>query len=108
MRCSSASAVCCIIYGERWTSRVSYSTFWWTIDETAAAAKRFFKRLLHGLRYKPRRLVTDGLRSYSVAQRAILPDARHRTSRDLNNRAENSHQPTRRSERQMQRFKWSD
>jgi putative transposase len=31
------------------------------------AAKRFFKRLLHGLKYKPRRLVTDGLRSYGVA-----------------------------------------
>ena len=45
-----------------------------------AAAKRFFKRLLHGLQYKPRRLVTDGLRSYGVAQRAILPDVRHRVS----------------------------
>jgi putative transposase len=72
------------------------------------AAKRFFKRLLDGLRYKPRRLVIDGLRSYGVAQRAILPDVRHRTSRYLNNRAENSHRPTRRRERQMQRFKSSD
>jgi putative transposase len=69
------------------------------------AAKRFFKHLLAGLDYKPRRLVTDGLRSYGVAQRAILPDVRHRTSRYLNNRAENSHRPTRRRERQMQRFK---
>jgi putative transposase len=50
-----------------------------------AAAKRFFKRLLHGLRYRPRRLVTDGLHSYGVARRAILPDVRHRTSRYLNN-----------------------
>ena len=48
-----------------------------------AAAKRFFKHLLHGLQYKPRRLVTDGLRSYGVAQRAIMPDVRHRTSRYL-------------------------
>ena len=70
-----------------------------------AAAKRFFKRLLHGLRYKPRRLITDDLRSYGVAQRAVLPGVRHRTSRYLNNRAENSHRPTRRRERQMQRFK---
>jgi len=69
------------------------------------AAKRFFKHLLGGLGYKPRRLVTDGLRSYGVAQRAILPEVRHRTSRYLNNRAENSHRPTRRRERQMQRFK---
>ena len=73
----------------------------------AAAAKRFFKRLLQGLQYKPRRLVTDGLRSYGVAHREILPDVRHRTSRYLNNRAENSHRPTRRRERQMQRFKSS-
>ena len=71
----------------------------------AAAAKRFFKRLLVGLRYTPRRLITDGLRSYGVAQRALLPDVRHRVSRYLNNRAENSHRPTRRRERQMQRFK---
>ncbi len=47
----------------------------------AAAAKRFFKRLLQGLRYKPRRLVTDGLRSYGVAPRALLPDVQHRKSR---------------------------
>ena len=70
-----------------------------------AAATRFFKRLLRGLKYKPRRLVTDGLRSYGVAQRAVLPDVRHRTSRYPNNRAENSHRPTRRRERQMQKFK---
>jgi transposase-like protein len=38
-----------------------------------AAAKRFFKHLLRGLQYKPRRLITDVLRSYGVAQRAILP-----------------------------------
>jgi putative transposase len=72
-----------------------------------AAAKRFFRRLLRGLKYKPRRLITDGLRSYGVAQRAVLPNVRHRTSRYLNNRAENSHRPTRRRERQMQRFKSS-
>jgi putative transposase len=71
----------------------------------ATAAKRFFRRLLAGLKYKPRKIVTDGLRSYGVAQREVLPDVRHRTSRYLNNRAENSHRPTRRRERQMQRFK---
>src|SRR5437763_3492454 len=48
------------------------------------AAKRFFKRLLHRLRYKPTRLMTDGLRSDGVARRAVLPDVRHRTSRHLN------------------------
>jgi putative transposase len=70
-----------------------------------AAAKRFFKRLLQGLQYRPKRLITDGLRSYGVARRALVPDVKHRTSRYLNNRAENSHRPTRRQERQMQRFK---
>ena len=71
----------------------------------AAAAKRFFKRLLAGLKFKPKRIVTDGLRSYGAAKREILLEVRHRTSRYLNNRAENSHRPTRRRERQMQRFK---
>ncbi|MBL6082250.1 IS6 family transposase [Belnapia sp. T18] len=71
----------------------------------ATAAKRFFERLLMGLKYKPRKLLTDGLRSYCVAQREVLSGVRHRTSRYLNNRAENSHRPTRRRERQMQRFK---
>jgi len=71
----------------------------------AVAAKRFFKRLLVGLKCKPRRLVTDGLRSYGTAHREVMPTVKHRTSRYLNNRAENSHRPTRRRERQMQRFK---
>jgi len=47
----------------------------------AAAAKRFFKHLLAGLRFKPRRLITDGLRSHGVARRDILPEVRHRTRR---------------------------
>jgi putative transposase len=53
----------------------------------------------------PRVLITDKLKSYGVAQREPLPDVEHRQSRYLNNRAENSHRPTRRRERQMQRFK---
>src|ERR1700692_4610368 len=69
------------------------------------AAKRFFRRLLRGLQYVPRVIVTDKLRSYGVAHRKLLPKVEHRQSRYLNNRAENSHRPTRRRERQMQRFK---
>jgi putative transposase len=69
------------------------------------AAKRFFRRLLVGLQYEPRVMVTDKLRSYGVAQRSLLPNVEHRQSRYLNNRAENSHRPTRRRERHMQRFK---
>ena len=71
----------------------------------ATAAKRFFKRLLKGLDYSPRVIITDKLKSYGVAKRELLPDVEHRQSRYLNNRAENSHRPTRRRERQMQRFK---
>ncbi len=71
----------------------------------AKAAKRFFKKLLEGLRYVPRVIVTDKLKSYAAAKRQILPAVEHRQSQYLNNRAEVSHQPTRRRERQMQRFK---
>ena len=71
----------------------------------AKAAKRFFKKLLMGLQYVPRVIVTDKVRSHGAAQRKILPGVEHRQSRYLNNRAEVSHQPTRRRERQMQRCK---
>jgi putative transposase len=71
----------------------------------AKAAKRFFRRLLKGLQYVPRVIATDKLRSYGVAQRQLLPKVKHRQSTYLNDRAENSHRPTRRRERQMQRFK---
>ncbi len=64
-----------------------------------AAAKRFFKRLLRRLHYSARVLVTDKLKSYGVARRELLPVVEHRESRYLDNRAENSHLPTRRRER---------
>jgi putative transposase len=69
------------------------------------AAKRFFKKLLKGLRYVPRVVVTDKLRSYGAALKEILPSVEHRQQKGLNNRAELSHQPTRQQERQMRRFK---
>ena len=69
------------------------------------AAERFFRKLLKGLQYVPRVIVTDKLGSYAAAKRKLLPGVEHRQSRYLNNRAEVSHQPTRRRERQMQRFK---
>ena len=70
----------------------------------AKAAKKFFRRLLKGLQYVPRVLVTDKLASYGAAHRVVLPSVNHRRSRYLNNRAENSHQPTRVRERVMKRF----
>ena len=69
------------------------------------AAKKFFRKLLKGLRYAPRVVITDQLKSYGAAQREILPGVEHRQSRYLNNRCENSHRPTRQRERRMQGFK---
>jgi len=69
------------------------------------AAKRFFKRLLKTHGNEPRKIVTDKLRSYSVAHRELIPEAIHDTSRYANNKAELSHQPTRVRERVMRRFK---
>ena len=46
------------------------------------------------------RLITDKLASYGAAKREIMPGVEHRQHKGLNNRAENSHQPTRRRERQ--------
>src|SRR2546422_10766136 len=69
------------------------------------AAKKFFRKLLKGLMYVPRVLITDKLKSYGAAKQEILPGVEHRQHRYLNNRAENSHQPTRQRERRMQGFK---
>ncbi len=69
------------------------------------AAKRFFRKLLKGLRYVPRVIITDKLKSYSAAKAEIMPGVEHRQHKGLNNRAENSHQPTRLREKVMRRFK---
>jgi putative transposase len=70
-----------------------------------AVAKRFFKRLLRTYGDEPRKIVTDKLRSYGVAHRELMPDLIHDTSQYANNRAEQSHEPTRVRERGMRRFK---
>ncbi len=69
------------------------------------AAKTFFRKLLKGCQYVPRVIITDKLKSYGAAKREILPGVEHRQHRYLNNRAGNSHQPTRQRERRMQGFK---
>src|SRR6202022_4448235 len=67
------------------------------------AAKKFFRKLLKV--YVPRVIVTDKLRSYAAAKAEILPSVQHEQHAGLNNRAENSHQPTRERERRMRGFK---
>src|SRR5712692_5749519 len=69
------------------------------------AAKKFFRKLLKGLKYIPRVIVTDKLGSYAAAKAEVLPTVEHRRGRWLNNRAENSHELTRERERRMRGFK---
>jgi hypothetical protein len=76
-----------------------------TSRRDAKAATRFFRKLLRGVRSVLRVLVTDKLASYGVAHRRLIRRVEHRRSKYLNNRAENSHQPTRARERAMKRFR---
>ncbi len=69
------------------------------------AAKRLLRKLIKRQCRAPRVMVTDKLPSYGAAKRAVMPSVEHRKHKGLNNRAENSHQPTRHRERQMKRFK---
>jgi putative transposase len=69
------------------------------------AAVRFMRKLLKKQGTVPRVLVTDQLGSYAAAKRTLGLTARHDQGLRANNRAENSHQPVRRRERRMQRFK---
>ncbi|WP_371785586.1 IS6 family transposase [Streptosporangium subroseum] len=71
----------------------------------AKAAKRFLAKLMKKQRRVPRVLVTDKLRSYGVAHRELMRSIEHRSHKGLNNRAENSHQPTRQRERAMKYFR---
>ena len=70
-----------------------------------AAARWFFRRLLKTTRAVPRVIVTDRLRSCGAAHREVMPSVEHRQSKYFNNRAENSHQPTRQRERAMKGFR---
>jgi putative transposase len=74
-------------------------------DMLAFAAERLLRKLLKKQGIAPRVMITDRLASYGAAKRAVMPGVEHRQHNGLNNRAENSHQPTRRRERIMKRFK---
>ena len=71
----------------------------------AKGAIRFLKKALHQVGCLPRVMITDKLKSYNKAHRVLMKSAEHRSHKRLNNRAENSHQPTREKERQMRGFK---
>ena len=69
------------------------------------ATLKLMRKLLKTYAFAPERFVTDDLRSYRAAACDLGLEGRHERGRWKNNRAENSHQPTRRRERKMQRFK---
>lgn len=70
-----------------------------------AAATKFLRRIIKRHQMTPNVIVTDKWRASMSAAQDIMPSTRHLVGKRLNNRAENSHQPTRRRERKQQRFK---
>jgi transposase-like protein len=71
----------------------------------AREALKLIRKLLKKQGWPPTRIVTDKLRSYHVAFRKLGLSAEHIDNKRANNRVENSHQPVRRRERKMQKFK---
>jgi transposase-like protein len=70
-----------------------------------AAAAKLMRKLLKKQGFPPDVIITDKLRSYDAAKIEMGLTARHEQGLRKNNRAENSHQPVRRREFKMQRFK---
>ena len=68
------------------------------------ATKKFFRKFLKALQFVPRVIITDKLRSNAAAKVEVMPCADHQQHKWLNNRTENSHQPTRERERRMRGF----
>ena len=74
----------------------------------ARAAERCIRKILKAEGALPRRVVTDPLGSYGVAMKKLMPGIDHIKNKGANNRAENSHQPTRQRERRRSRFRSAD
>ena len=105
--------------GDKWRLDLGRATLAWrAVDQNGfvldvlvqrrrdtCAAERLMKRLLESAIIPPRVMITDKLRSYGAARAKMGLQVEHRQHKGLNNRAENSHQPTRRRERIMKRFK---
>lgn len=69
------------------------------------AATKFLRKAIKRTMSVPQTIVSDKWRPTAAAIRDEVPTAAHLRGKRLNNRAENSHQPTRRRERKQQRFK---
>ncbi len=72
---------------------------------TGCRQERLLRKLLKRQSRTPRVMITDKLARYGAAKREVMPSVEHREHKGLNKRVKNSHQPTRRRERQMKRFK---
>jgi len=69
------------------------------------ATRRLLTRLLNKQGARPKRIITDKLKSYGAAKRQLMACVEHRSHKGLNNRAENSHLPLRKRERVLQKFR---
>ncbi len=104
-RCSCRATACSTTAGGPWTRTGNVLDLLVHARRDALAARKFFRKLLNGLPYIPRVVITDTLASDAAAKRAVLPGVEHRRHNGLNNRAENAHQSTRERERRMKRCK---
>jgi putative transposase len=76
-----------------------------TKQRDMAAALKFMKKLMKRHAPPAQKITTDGLRSYKAAMRELGCERKQEIGRWANNRVENSHQPLRRRERAMSRFR---
>jgi hypothetical protein len=105
MKGSSRSMGAFTTYGVQWIRTARYWMFWSRATEIRRQRRSSFANSQKGLRYIPRVVITDKLKSYSAVEAEVLPSIEHCHQKYQNNRAENSHQLTRLRERVMKRFK---
>jgi len=91
----AASAASSTIFGGR-STRTELSSTSWSKPPRRHRDQAILPQAAERLVIAPRVIVTDKLKSYAAAKREILPSVEHRQSRYSNNRAEVSHQLTRR------------
>jgi putative transposase len=100
----SRSMVAWSTSGVPWMPRAKFLMCWSRPGGTSRRRSKLMRKLLKKYGFVPDKLVTDELRSYAAAANDLGIVKRHERGRWRNNRAGNSHQPTRRRERKMQGF----
>ncbi len=90
---------------EAFISIIGKQMYLWRAVDSEGEALKLLRKLLKRQGFLPSAIVTDRLKSYGAALGEIGLTRKHQMGDRLNNRAENSHQPARRRERRMQRFK---